>query len=42
MHNIARGIVIKEGKLLVANFKGHHSFLPGGHVELGDLKGRPY
>ncbi|MGG0186620.1 NUDIX domain-containing protein [Bacillus rhizoplanae] len=35
-HHIVRGVLIKDGKLLVAHFKGHHSFLPGGHIELGE------
>ncbi|MFJ8526559.1 NUDIX domain-containing protein [Bacillus sp. NPDC094106] len=35
-HHIVRGIIIKDNKLLLANYKGHHSFLPGGHVELGE------
>jgi len=35
-HYIVRGIIIKDNKLLIANYKGHHSFLPGGHVELGE------
>ncbi|EEM11047.1 NUDIX domain-containing protein [Bacillus pseudomycoides] len=35
-HHIVRGIIIKDKKLLIANYKGHHSFLPGGHVELGE------
>lgn len=33
-HHIVRGILIKDGKLLVAHFKGHHSFLLGGHTAL--------
>ncbi|WP_144551803.1 NUDIX domain-containing protein [Bacillus mycoides] len=35
-HHIVRGVLIKDGKLLIAHFKGHHSFLPGGHIELGE------
>ncbi|MEH7456597.1 NUDIX domain-containing protein [Bacillus sp. JJ1127] len=35
-HHIVRGIIIKDNKLLLSNYKGHHSFLPGGHVELGE------
>ncbi|MBY0599429.1 NUDIX domain-containing protein [Bacillus bingmayongensis] len=35
-HHIVRGIIIKDKKLLIANYKGHHFFLPGGHVELGE------
>lgn len=35
-HHIVRGVIIKDNKLLIANYKGHHSFLPGGHVELGE------
>ncbi|HDX9588024.1 TPA: NUDIX domain-containing protein [Bacillus pseudomycoides] len=35
-HHIVRGILIKDGKLLVAHYKGHHCFLPGGHIELGE------
>lgn len=35
-HRIVRGIIIKDNKLLLANYKGHHSFLPGGQVELGE------
>ncbi|WP_242277266.1 NUDIX domain-containing protein [Bacillus cereus group sp. BfR-BA-01446] len=35
-HQIVRGVLIKDGKLLIAHFKGHHSFLPRGHIELGE------
>ncbi|PFK31217.1 DNA mismatch repair protein MutT [Bacillus cereus] len=35
-HHIVRGVIIKDNKLLIANYKGHYSFLPGGHVELGE------
>ncbi|PEB52208.1 DNA mismatch repair protein MutT [Bacillus pseudomycoides] len=35
-HHIVRGIIIKNEKLLIANYIGHHYFLPGGHVELGE------
>lgn len=35
-HHIVRGIIIKDEKLLIANYIGHHYFLPGGHVELGE------
>jgi ADP-ribose pyrophosphatase YjhB (NUDIX family) len=28
--------MIKEEKLLVAEYIGHHYFLPGGHVEVGE------
>jgi len=35
-HHIVRGFIIKDNKLLIANYKGHHSFLPGGHVEFGE------
>ncbi|MBO1625515.1 NUDIX domain-containing protein [Bacillus arachidis] len=33
---MVRGIIIKDNKLLIANYKRHHSFLPSGHVELGE------
>lgn len=35
-HHVTRGVLIKDGKLLVAHYKGHHCFLPGGHIELGE------
>jgi 8-oxo-dGTP diphosphatase len=33
---LAVPLLIKDGKLLVADYIGHHCFLPGGHVELGE------
>jgi 8-oxo-dGTP diphosphatase len=35
-HHIARSILLQEGKVLIAEYKGHHCFLPGGHIELGE------
>ncbi|WP_212935750.1 NUDIX domain-containing protein [Bacillus hominis] len=35
-HHIVRAIMIKDEKLLVAEYIGHHYFLPGGHVETGE------
>ncbi|HDX9610148.1 TPA: NUDIX domain-containing protein [Bacillus toyonensis] len=35
-HHIVRAVVIKDEKLLVAEYIGHHYFLPGGHVEIGE------
>ncbi|PDY84329.1 NUDIX domain-containing protein [Bacillus cereus] len=35
-HHIVRAIMIKDEKLLVAEYIGHHYFLPGGHVEFGE------
>lgn len=35
-HHIVRAIMIKDEKLLVAEYIGHHYFLPGGHVEIGE------
>ncbi|WP_179123016.1 NUDIX domain-containing protein [Ferroacidibacillus organovorans] len=34
--HIARAVIVKEGKILIAMMKGAHSFLPGGGVELGE------
>ncbi|EOP88383.1 NUDIX domain-containing protein [Bacillus thuringiensis] len=35
-HHIVRAVMIKDKKLLVAEYIGHHYFLPGGHVEIGE------
>lgn len=36
-HHIARGIIIMDGQVLVAHAKGwDNTFLPGGHIELGE------
>ncbi|MGG0648853.1 NUDIX domain-containing protein [Bacillus mycoides] len=35
-HHIVRAIMIKDEKLLVTEYIGHHYFLPGGHVEIGE------
>ncbi|MFS0672075.1 NUDIX domain-containing protein [Ornithinibacillus sp. 179-J 7C1 HS] len=36
-HHLARGIMIKGNKLLVARAKGYqNTFLPGGHIEFGE------
>lgn len=36
-HHVTRGIFIKENKLLLVRAAGYEqSFLPGGHVELGE------
>ena len=36
-HHLARGIFIKDGKILVAHAIGHrNTFLPGGHIEFGE------
>ncbi|MDM5427964.1 NUDIX domain-containing protein [Bacillus mycoides] len=35
-HHIVRAIMIQDEKLLVAEYIGHHYFLPGGHVEIGE------
>ncbi|ETT83541.1 NUDIX domain-containing protein [Bacillus mycoides] len=35
-HHIVRAIMIKDEKLLVAEYIGYHYFLPGGHVEIGE------
>ncbi|MCG7342664.1 NUDIX domain-containing protein [Sporosarcina sp. ACRSL] len=36
-HHLARGIFIKDGKILVARAIGHrNTFLPGGHIEFGE------
>lgn len=35
-HHIVRAVMIKDKKLLVAEYIGHHYFLPGGHVEVGE------
>ncbi len=34
--HIARAVIVKDNKLLIAKMKGSHSFLPGGGVELGE------
>ncbi len=28
--------MIKNEKILVAEYIGHHYFLPGGHIEIGE------
>ena len=35
-HHIARAIIVVDGQMLVARMIGAHSFLPGGHVDLGE------
>lgn len=36
-HHLARGILIKNNKVLLAQAKGYdNTFLPGGHIELGE------
>ena len=36
-HHLARGIFLKDGKVLLARAKGHrNTFLPGGHIEFGE------
>ncbi|WP_456274701.1 NUDIX domain-containing protein [Bacillus sp. AK031] len=34
--HIARAVIPYKGKILIAQLKGAHSFLPGGGVELGE------
>ena len=37
IHNIARGVCIKNGNILLAYFReGKYYFLPGGHIEHGE------
>ncbi len=33
-HHIVRAVMIKDEKLLVAEYIGQHYFLPGGHIEI--------
>ncbi|SCL92656.1 MutT/nudix [Bacillus cytotoxicus] len=33
-HHIVRGVLIKDGKLLIAHFKGHHSFCQWRYITL--------
>lgn len=36
-HHLARGIIVKDNKLLLLHAKGYHqSFLPGGHIEFAE------
>src|SRR5512143_3667665 len=36
-HYLARGIIFLSGKVLLAHMKGaENTFLPGGHIELGE------
>lgn len=36
-HHLARAIIIKDGKVLLAQAKGYkNTFLPGGHIEFGE------
>ena len=36
-HHLARGIVLRDGKVLLARAIGHqNTFLPGGHIEFGE------
>ncbi|PEN45895.1 DNA mismatch repair protein MutT [Bacillus wiedmannii] len=35
-HHIVRAVMLKDNKLLLAEYIGHHYFLPGGHVEVGE------
>ncbi|WP_255822212.1 NUDIX domain-containing protein [Halobacillus shinanisalinarum] len=35
MHRLSRGVILKNGHVLLARAKGYgHTFLPGGHVEM--------
>jgi 8-oxo-dGTP diphosphatase len=34
--HVARAVIFYQGKILIAQLKGAHSFLPGGGVELGE------
>ncbi len=39
-HFLARGIIFQNGKVLLAHMKGaENTFLPGGHIELGEKAG---
>ncbi|SCL97867.1 MutT/nudix family protein [Bacillus wiedmannii] len=35
-HHIVRAVMLKDNRLLLAEYIGHHYFLPGGHVEVGE------
>ena len=36
-HFLARGIILEKGKVLLAHQKGaENTFLPGGHIEIGE------
>lgn len=36
-HYLARGIILEQGKVLLAHQKGAgNTFLPGGHIEIGE------
>jgi 8-oxo-dGTP pyrophosphatase MutT (NUDIX family) len=36
-HHIVRGVLIEDNKVLLAQSKGNNNtFLPGGHIELGE------
>jgi 8-oxo-dGTP diphosphatase len=36
-HHLARGIFLKDNKVLLAQASGHtNTFLPGGHIEFGE------
>ena len=36
-HHLARGIFLRDGKVLLARFRGYrNTFLPGGHIEFGE------
>ncbi len=36
-HYLARGIIYRNGKVLLAHQKGtDHTFLPGGHIDMGE------
>jgi hypothetical protein len=36
-HHLARGILIKDDKVLLAQARGNaNTFLPGGHIEFGE------
>ncbi len=36
-HYLARGILVKDGRVLLAHQKGaEHTFLPGGHIRKGE------
>jgi 8-oxo-dGTP diphosphatase len=36
-HHLARGIFLRDGKVLLTRARGHrNTFLPGGHIEFGE------
>ncbi|MCZ7646245.1 MAG: NUDIX domain-containing protein [Planctomycetota bacterium] len=41
IHLLARGVLLKQGQLLLAHLHGAaHTFLPGGHIEAGEPAAR--